>query len=270
MTVRNMEYRFSIVKNDVLRGCAVSQIVRAAGADDRTRQARGDLRRQQILDAAVELFATKGYRGAGVAALAERVGMTATGLLYYFGSKERLLQEVVAERSARRSPADRLRPPAPEPPGPRCVQLGARRADEALHRSRHRELRSGGAAARLLRRSLRALAVVLHPPRREGAGARGGSCRRRRGADRPGDPERGAGSRGAVADGPGPRRLRGRDGGLHRSPRRSDLRGPADEQAGRRQARRGDDAWRRRRRSPPASTCGTSRVSSDSASRRSA
>jgi AcrR family transcriptional regulator len=72
-----------------------------AGGDDRNRQPRGDRRRQQILDAAVELFAAKGYRGTGVAALADRVGMTATGMLYYFGSKERLLQEVVAERDRR-------------------------------------------------------------------------------------------------------------------------------------------------------------------------
>jgi AcrR family transcriptional regulator len=69
-----------------------------AGADERSRQPRGDLRRQQIIDAAVDLFAAKGYRGTGVAALADRVGMTATGLLYYFGTKERLLREVVAER----------------------------------------------------------------------------------------------------------------------------------------------------------------------------
>jgi AcrR family transcriptional regulator len=33
-----------------------------------------------------------------VAALADRVQMTAPGLLYYFGTKERLLREVVAER----------------------------------------------------------------------------------------------------------------------------------------------------------------------------
>jgi len=71
---------------------------RRAGGDARNRQPRGDRRRQQILDAAVELFAARGYRGTGVAALADRVGMTATGMLYYFGSKERLLQEVVAER----------------------------------------------------------------------------------------------------------------------------------------------------------------------------
>lgn len=69
-----------------------------AGADDRARQERGSMRREQIIEAAVELFSAKGYRGTGVAALAERVGMTATGLLYYFGSKERLLLEVVAER----------------------------------------------------------------------------------------------------------------------------------------------------------------------------
>jgi AcrR family transcriptional regulator len=79
---------------------------RAAGADERHPQARGDLRRQQIIDAAVDLFSAKGYRGTGLAALADRVGMTATGLLYYFGSKERLLREVVAERDR----ADDLRP----------------------------------------------------------------------------------------------------------------------------------------------------------------
>src|ERR1700684_4158124 len=71
---------------------------RVAGGDARNRQPRGDRRRQQILDAAVALFGAKGYRGTGVAALAERVGMTATGMLYYFGTKERLLREVVAER----------------------------------------------------------------------------------------------------------------------------------------------------------------------------
>jgi AcrR family transcriptional regulator len=84
---------------------------RTAGADEHHPQARGDLRRQQIIDAAVELFSAKGYRGTGVAALAERVGMTATGLLYYFGSKERLLREVVDERDQ----ADEYGPDGPVP-----------------------------------------------------------------------------------------------------------------------------------------------------------
>jgi AcrR family transcriptional regulator len=69
-----------------------------ADADDRTRQARGARRRTQILDAAVELFAARGFRAGGVADLADRVGLTPPGVLYYFGTKERLLREVVAER----------------------------------------------------------------------------------------------------------------------------------------------------------------------------
>jgi AcrR family transcriptional regulator len=91
-----------------------------AGADERTRQPRGDLRRQQIIDAAVELFASKGYRGTGVAALADRVGMTATGLLYYFGTKERLLREVVAER-------DRMETIDPEREFPLALTLSSLR-----------------------------------------------------------------------------------------------------------------------------------------------
>lgn len=69
-----------------------------ARADTRRRQSRGDARRQQILDVAVELFAASGYRSTGVAQLADTVGMSHPGLLYYFGTKERLLLEVVAER----------------------------------------------------------------------------------------------------------------------------------------------------------------------------
>ena len=69
-----------------------------AAADARVQRRSSEQRRQQILDAAVELFAANGYRGTGVAALADRVGMTAPGMLYYFGTKERLLAEVVAER----------------------------------------------------------------------------------------------------------------------------------------------------------------------------
>lgn len=69
-----------------------------AKADARRRQLRGDARRQQILDAAVELFSAHGYRSTGIAELADTVGMTHPGLLYYFGTKERLLLEVVAER----------------------------------------------------------------------------------------------------------------------------------------------------------------------------
>ena len=69
-----------------------------ADGDDRTRQARGQRRRDEIIDAAVELFARRGFRAGGLADLADRVGMTPTGVLYYFGTKDRLLREVVDER----------------------------------------------------------------------------------------------------------------------------------------------------------------------------
>lgn len=69
-----------------------------AEADQRTRQARGRARKKEILDHAVELLARKGFRGTPIAEIAGSVGMTHPGLLYYFGSKERLLLEVVAER----------------------------------------------------------------------------------------------------------------------------------------------------------------------------
>ena len=69
-----------------------------ADADDRSRQQRGNARRQAILDAAVELFAARGYQGTGVAALADEVGMTAPGLLYYFGTKDDLVGAILDRR----------------------------------------------------------------------------------------------------------------------------------------------------------------------------
>jgi AcrR family transcriptional regulator len=64
-------------------------------------QQRGVARRKAILDAAIELFSAHGYRGTGIAAIAERVGITPSGVLHHFGSKEGLLRAVVEERDAR-------------------------------------------------------------------------------------------------------------------------------------------------------------------------
>jgi AcrR family transcriptional regulator len=64
-------------------------------------QQRGVERRKAILDAAIELFSAHGYRGTGIAAIAERAGITPSGVLHHFGSKEGLLRAVVEERDAR-------------------------------------------------------------------------------------------------------------------------------------------------------------------------
>jgi AcrR family transcriptional regulator len=60
---------------------------------------RGDTnRRAEIVQAAFELFSERGYRGASLADVAERVGLTNAGLLHYFSSKAELLTVVLAER----------------------------------------------------------------------------------------------------------------------------------------------------------------------------
>ncbi|MEU9188186.1 TetR/AcrR family transcriptional regulator [Streptomyces sp. NPDC048484] len=62
------------------------------------RSARGTERRAEILRAALEVIAERGYRGASLAAVAERVALTPQGLLHYFPTKEALLVAVLAER----------------------------------------------------------------------------------------------------------------------------------------------------------------------------
>lgn len=61
-------------------------------------QARGVERRRAIVEAAIQHFAREGYRGTGIAAIAEAAGVTTGGLLHHFGSKEGLLVEVLRER----------------------------------------------------------------------------------------------------------------------------------------------------------------------------
>ena len=57
--------------------------------------AKGRSRREQVLDAALEAFADRGYRGASMASIAERVGLTEPGLLHHFASKPELLRAVI-------------------------------------------------------------------------------------------------------------------------------------------------------------------------------
>ncbi|MCX5201396.1 TetR/AcrR family transcriptional regulator [Streptomyces sp. NBC_00237] len=61
-------------------------------------RARSEERRAEILRATFEVIAERGYRGASLASVAERVGLTQQGLLHYFPTKEALLVAVLEER----------------------------------------------------------------------------------------------------------------------------------------------------------------------------
>lgn len=53
--------------------------------------------RKAILDAAVEVFATSGFRGATIDEIAARCGMSKPNLLYYFKSKQQIYQQVLEQ-----------------------------------------------------------------------------------------------------------------------------------------------------------------------------
>lgn len=61
------------------------------------REQRGN-RRREIIQTAFEVFAERGFRGASVDQVAQRVGLTKAGVLHYFSSKEALLVAVLQER----------------------------------------------------------------------------------------------------------------------------------------------------------------------------
>ncbi|MCQ9133327.1 TetR/AcrR family transcriptional regulator [Streptomyces sp. IBSBF 2807] len=63
-----------------------------------TVRARSGERRAEIVRAALAVIAERGYRGASMAAVAERVGLTQQGVLHHFPTKDALLVAVLLER----------------------------------------------------------------------------------------------------------------------------------------------------------------------------
>ncbi|QIS20490.1 TetR/AcrR family transcriptional regulator [Nocardia terpenica] len=59
---------------------------------------RGDARKERILDVALKTFADNGFRGASIAEIAERCGLSQPGLLHHFPTKAALLAAVLAHR----------------------------------------------------------------------------------------------------------------------------------------------------------------------------
>jgi len=87
---------------------------RSTGASGTTRggYAKGDARRELIDDVATEIFGTQGFRAATMLQIAAACGISRTGLLHHFPTKESLLEAVLARRD--RGPAD---PDGPAPAG---------------------------------------------------------------------------------------------------------------------------------------------------------
>jgi AcrR family transcriptional regulator len=57
----------------------------------------------QILDVAEELFAGRGYEGTSVRDIAQKAEVNVAMISYYFGSKEKLLESLILNRTARTS-----------------------------------------------------------------------------------------------------------------------------------------------------------------------
>ena len=69
-----------------------------ATSGPRGQYAKTPQRRQEILEAAIEVFAASGYRGGSLREIADRVGMSLAGLLHHFSSKSELLSGVLTLR----------------------------------------------------------------------------------------------------------------------------------------------------------------------------
>lgn len=69
----------------------------------RKTQARGDARKERILEIALKIFAESGYYGASLADIAAGAGVSQTGLLHHFRSKPALLGAVLEFRDRKYS-----------------------------------------------------------------------------------------------------------------------------------------------------------------------
>ena len=65
---------------------------------ERGAYAKGVLRRDEILTAALDVFSREGYRGTSLRDIAKQVGVSLTGLMHYFESKEHLLTAILEKR----------------------------------------------------------------------------------------------------------------------------------------------------------------------------
>ncbi|WP_049399684.1 MULTISPECIES: TetR/AcrR family transcriptional regulator [Stenotrophomonas] len=64
---------------------------------DKADEAKSDLRRRQVLDAATECFRLEGFHGSSIARISRAAGMSAGHIYHYFANKEAIV-EAIADR----------------------------------------------------------------------------------------------------------------------------------------------------------------------------
>lgn len=65
------------------------------------RRRQGEQTKRAIIQAAIDLYSTNGFRGTGLMAIGERAGVAHATVLYHYGSSQALLMAVLAERERR-------------------------------------------------------------------------------------------------------------------------------------------------------------------------
>jgi AcrR family transcriptional regulator len=79
------------------------------------RYAKGATRRREILAAALDLIAQRGYSASSLQEIADAVGISKAGVLHYFESREALIAAVLEERDASSTAAFRAEEPDGDP-----------------------------------------------------------------------------------------------------------------------------------------------------------
>ncbi|MEU6478131.1 TetR/AcrR family transcriptional regulator [Streptomyces sp. NPDC047017] len=75
---------------------------------------KGEAKRKEILQAALEIFAAEGYRGTSLRKVAARCNISLPGLMHYFDSKEDLLTQVLRMRDETARVRQEQRPTGPD------------------------------------------------------------------------------------------------------------------------------------------------------------
>lgn len=68
---------------------------------ERGSYAKGRAKREEIIDAALSMIARQGYNRTTIPSLASEVGLSTTGLLHHFGTKDKLFAAILERRNAR-------------------------------------------------------------------------------------------------------------------------------------------------------------------------